>query len=81
MRNIKKRFLWIFLLVSLVLILCNFAAIEEFISYRSYTTFSEDELTGMFLSVEFVDGTELFLDHILGYMPLVRFYWYILCVP
>ena len=62
MRRVKKRFLWMFLLVSLVLILCNYMAIVDFVSRRSYQTFSENELTGMFLSVEFIDGTELMLE-------------------
>lgn len=62
MRKFKKRFLLILLLFSLVLILCNYRAMVDFVSHRSYQTFSENELTGIFLSVEFIDGTELALE-------------------
>lgn len=63
MSNLKKRLWGIVFLVSLILILANYLAVVEFISYRSYETFSEDELTHMFLETEFDDGYELNLEN------------------
>lgn len=62
MGRFRKRLWFIALLVSFLLILCNYKAIVEFISHRSYETFSEEELTNMFLMAEFSDGTKISLE-------------------
>lgn len=60
--NFKRRLWCISIFISFILILCNYRSIIEFISYRSYETFSEEELTGMFLRAEFDEGYELSID-------------------
>lgn len=62
MFHFKKRIWVIAFFVSLMLIWINYAAIIEFMSHRSYTTFSEEELTTIFLTAEFVAGEEIQLE-------------------
>ena len=59
MENIKRRIWGIILFISLLFILCNYMSIVDFISRRSYETFTQEELTGMFLEAEFVEGVKL----------------------
>lgn len=59
MGRFRKRLWFIALFASFLLVLCNYKAIVEFISHRSYETFSEEELTNMFLMAEFSDGTKI----------------------
>ncbi len=63
MSNLKKRLLGFLILVSLMFILANYMSVVDFISHRSYTTFEEEELTGMFLEAEFILGEEISLEN------------------